>query len=117
MVSQEEYSFTGRRGIIDNGAEAARKHHAARWQISNFVFFSFSFAVVSQFANPCLKCPFYRALYLSAKRGGKKKRSAREDKESHFTFTCEHSITEKKNTRPRRVFVCQYQPRVFSRNA
>jgi hypothetical protein len=31
-VFQEDYTFTGRKGILDNGAEAARKHHAQRCQ-------------------------------------------------------------------------------------
>ena len=30
VQKKEEYTFTGRKGILDNGAEAARKHHAQR---------------------------------------------------------------------------------------
>ena len=30
---QEEYTFTGRKGIVDNGADAARKHHAERFRV------------------------------------------------------------------------------------
>ena len=30
VQKKDEYTFTGRKGILDNGAEAARKHHAQR---------------------------------------------------------------------------------------